>query len=76
MKPLTSAHKKGQAICLTVGWYHALNSASTSVVKGKPIPSALGSLQIASRHFTRLDVALQFEADLLAFDELAHTSAN
>jgi len=73
--PRQCGNKKGQAICLTLDWYHALNSASTSVVKGKPIPNALGSLEIAGRHFARLDVALQFEADLLAFDELAHTSA-
>jgi len=45
------------------------------VVKGKPIPGALGSLEIAGRHLARLVVALQFEADLLAFDELAHSGA-
>jgi hypothetical protein len=51
----------------------ASGSASTSVVKGKQ-PS-LGSLQIAGRHLTRLLVALEVEADLLAFDEIAHSSA-
>ncbi|CUW98195.1 conserved hypothetical protein [Agrobacterium fabacearum S56] len=50
----------------------ASGSASTSVVKGKQNP--LGSLQIAGRHFAGLVVAFQVEADLLAFDEFAHTS--
>lgn len=68
-------NKKGQAIGLTFGWYHASDSASTSVVNGKQILKRLGSLQIAGRHFARLPVALQFKANLLAFDELAHTGA-
>ena len=56
-------------------WYHALDSASTSVVNGKQIPDDLGGLQIAGRHFARLVVALHLEADLLAFDEFAHSGA-
>ena len=56
-------------------WYPVFDSASTSVVKGKRIPRALGSLKIAGRHLARLVVALEFEADFLAFDQLAHSSA-
>lgn len=47
LRPDQCGNKKGQAICLTLVWYHALNSASTSVVKGKPIPGTSGSLEIA-----------------------------
>ena len=36
---------------------------------------ASGSLQVAGRHLARLAVALQFVADLLAFDEFAHSGA-
>lgn len=35
----------------------------------------LSGLQIAGRHLARLHVALEFEADLLTFDELAHPCA-
>jgi len=57
-----------------LGRYHALDSASTSVVKGEPMP-ILGSLQIASRHFAGLVVALHVVTDFLAFDDFAHSSA-
>ena len=52
----------------------ASDDASTSVVKGKQI-SILSVLQIAGRHLARLVVALEIEADLLAFNELAHAGA-
>ena len=45
------------------------------MVKGKPIPSELNSLQIAGRHLARLVVALEVKADLLAFDDFAHSGA-
>ena len=45
------------------------------MVNGKQIPDALRSLKIAGRHLARLHVALQFEADFLAFDELPHAGA-
>lgn len=35
----------------------------------------LGSLEIAGGHLARLVISLQFEADLLAFDEFAHARA-
>jgi hypothetical protein len=35
----------------------------------------LSVLQIAGRHLARLVVALEFKADLLAFDQLAHSGA-
>src|SRR5690606_35787278 len=49
----------------------ASGSASTSVVKGKH-ETRSGGLEIAGRHLARLVVALQIEADLLAFDEVTH----
>jgi hypothetical protein len=51
-----------------------LDSANTSVVKGEPILNSR-SLQIASRHLAGLAVLLQLVADLLAFDDFAHTGA-
>lgn len=45
------------------------------MVNGKKIQDDLSGLQIAGRHFARLVVALQFEADLLAFDGFVHTCA-
>jgi hypothetical protein len=44
------------------------------VVKGKA-DTKLDSLKVASRHLARLVVALEFVADLLAFDDFAHSSA-
>ena len=35
----------------------------------------LGGLQLAGGHLARLVIALQLEADLLAFDEIAHAGA-
>lgn len=55
------------------GWLvHALNNASTSVVKGEQVPM-LSSLKVAGRCFARLAVALQLVAELLAFDDFAHS---
>src|SRR5436190_675239 len=54
-------------------WSHAFNSASTSVVKGKLNRS--DGLQVAGRHFARLAVALHLIADLLTFDDFAHSGA-
>src|SRR5690606_35711118 len=42
---------------------------------GKPISDSLDGLQVAGRHLTGLGVTLKLEADLLAFDEFAHSGA-
>jgi hypothetical protein len=65
-------HKKRPGNVPDLGWSHTFDSASTSVVKGKQIPY-LSSLEIASRHFARLVVALKVVAQLLAFNDFAHT---
>ncbi|EGP54090.1 hypothetical protein Agau_P200306 (plasmid) [Agrobacterium tumefaciens F2] len=52
----------------------ASGNASTSVVKGKRIPTLRG-LQIGGRHLARLAVALELETNLLTFDEFAHSGA-
>lgn len=67
--------EKGQAICLTLIGIMLSKVPGTSVVNGKQIPDDLSGLQFAGRHFARLVVALQFEADLLAFDEFAYLRA-
>ena len=57
-----------------LGRYHALNSASTSVVKGEPMPM-LSSLEIAGRHLAGLIVPLHLIPNLLAFHDFAHSGA-
>jgi hypothetical protein len=44
------------------------------VVKGKK-KTYLSSLQIAGRHFARFHIALQIKAELLTFDDVAHSGA-
>jgi hypothetical protein len=67
-------NKKGQANCLTsVGiMLSAMPVHPWSKESGYRM---LGSLEIAGGHLTRLVISLQFEADLLAFDEFAHARA-
>jgi hypothetical protein len=68
-----SGTKKGQAICLT-----SIGSLLSTVPVhpwSKESSYRLYGLQVASRHLARLVVALEVEADLLAFDDFAHSSA-
>ncbi len=66
-------NEKGQANCL---------ASDDSVLPTMPVHPwskgsryHLSSLQIGGRHLARLHVALELEADLLAFDEFAHSGA-
>jgi hypothetical protein len=55
-------------------WHYALNSASTSVVKGKQEP-ILACLEIASSHLAGLLITFHVVGDLLSFDDFAHSGA-
>jgi len=68
-----SSHKKGQANCLTL---IGIMLSQCQYIRGQgKADTDLGSLQVASRHFARLHVALHVVGNLLAFDDFAHSGA-
>lgn len=67
--------KKVRRTAPDLAWYHALTVPVHPWSTERQILDDLGGLKIAGRHFARLVVALHLEADLLAFDEFAHSGA-
>jgi len=66
-------NKKGQAICLTL--LDIMLSAVPVHPWSKESRYQLSSLQVTSRHFARLVVALKIVPELLAFDDFTHSGA-
>ena len=66
-------HEKGQAM---PGLHQGFCFQQCQYIRGqRKADTDLSSLEIAGRHFARLVVALKLVADLLAFDDFAHSGA-
>ncbi len=70
---MTTGHKKRPGGLPDLGWY--LLSSLPVHPWSKESSYRLDSLKIAGRHLTRLVIALEVEANLLAFDDFAHSGA-